>query len=333
MSAAILSVGGRAPVGLNALQLALCGRAGLFAPRSSGFVSRRGYAVGVGRLRSIGDDVRGFERLRALGGPALRECLRGASARVAVFLGLPSAARPDADARLDGLLDTLAHDVGASVDLARSRALRMDGSGAATLFEAAAAHVAATGEPAVVGAIDSHHHPDVVRWLDEERRLHEPGNDDATIPSEGAAFALLGDPRREQRPALAAVLATRRGEEPQNDPTAVGLTRAVREVLAATATERCDWVLADLTGERARSRAFGFAWTRTEALQAAEVERLPALFGDTGAAAGPLALVYATRAWQAGVRRPSRALAVLPGEGRESAAFVLERAPAARRAR
>lgn len=337
----VWNVGARCPVGLTALQVAMCARADLFAPRSTQVVDRRGDTIGCARLRSLADDLVGFDRFRALGAPALREAATGLppdAGPVPVLLALPRAERPDQSARFDSeLIDTIAHDAGLAVDLSRSRVLRTDGPGFAMLLDAAAA-LARDRAPAIVGAIDSAMHPEVLRRMDEERRVHNHIDEDAVIPSEGAAFALLGDAKlRADGSPLAEVLACRAAREEPGDTIGATFTRLCRDSVEQTAfgeggPEAPRWVLNDLGGERVRRRAWNFASSRVDALGGATVERAPTLFGDLGAATGAMALAYLCKSWGARAPRPSRAMIVLQSEGPERATIVLRATRASARA-
>lgn len=334
----VWSVGARSPVGLTALQVAMCARADLFAPRSTQVVDRRGDTIGCARLRSLADELVGFDRFRALGAPALREAATGlppGNAPVPVLLALPRAERADQSPRFDAeLIDTLAHDAGLAVDLSRSRVLRTDGPGFAMLLEAAAA-LARDRTPTVVGAIDSAMHPEVLRRMDEERRVHNLIDEDAVIPSEGAAFALLGDAKlRADATPLAEVLACRVAREEPGDTIGAAFTRLCREAAEQTPfgeggpdAER--WVLNDLGGERVRRRAWNFVATRVDAIGDAVIERAPSLFGDLGAATGAMGLIYLCKSWGARAPRPGRAMIVLQSEGPERATIVLRATPRA----
>src|SRR6185503_15106128 len=132
----IISVGARGPLGLSALQVALCVRAGKLEPRRTSFLDKRGATVGAARAVCLPDTLHGYERLLALGAPALREAALGLPGPLPLFLALPEPGRPDDDPRLGpAMIEELARRSEIPIDAARSQVVRAGHAGAGLLLE------------------------------------------------------------------------------------------------------------------------------------------------------------------------------------------------------
>ncbi len=332
----VLSVGARSPLGLSALQTSLVWRAGKLAPFPLPWLDKRGTPASSVRARCVGDDVVGASRLVALAAPALRDAARAAGERAvsAPLLLATAESRPGFELapRLDTAL-AIAREAGVRVDAARSSVVGLGHAGFGFVLQRAVELLGAPGAgPVIVGAVDSYHAPECVAWLDEECRLHGDGVPNGIIPSEGAAFLVLGPPGLPGVARLASVACAL--EDGHEEGAAPDLGRALSDAVrraAADAPERpVPWVLTDVNGERHRVRRWSFVRVRDPGIVCPDATLLfdgPDELGDAGAAVGALLAAHACVGFvtgHAGGRRS--ALVALSSEGRERSAFVLEAA-------
>jgi 3-oxoacyl-[acyl-carrier-protein] synthase-1 len=108
------------------------------------------------------------------------------------------------------------------------------------------------------------------------------------------------------------------------------LTDLVYLVGGALPARPIGWVFTDLNGERHRSKEWDFCSIRCSELimpPKSTIVRLTETWGDTGAASGALAAVYAASGWRAGYAPAPSALIALSSEGDERGVIGLE-APA-----
>ncbi len=329
MSAAlarIAGVGARGPLGLNALQMAMCARAERVEPRSTPFLDRRGDEIGAVITEALPADLFGFDRLAALGAPALEEaCPASFTAPLPLFLALPEAGRPGDDPRLAAhLVDALAAESGVAVDARRSRVFRAGHAGGALALEAA---IGALGEApaAIVGGIDSYYHPETLAWLDEERRLAGTRDaDEGILPSEAAAFFLITPAQRGGGTTVRRVETGREEALGPDEPGVAGaMTRLMRAAVDAAGGSLA-WALTDLNGERHRTKE----WARV-VLRLALSERFARhdavfLLGEIGAATGPALAVLATVWIEVGCAPATQAIVALHSDGPERGAILLE---------
>jgi 3-oxoacyl-[acyl-carrier-protein] synthase-1 len=327
--AEIAGVGARAPLGLNALQVAMSYRARLFEPRGSTWVDRRGRRVGLCRVDALDDDLVGYQRMVALAAPALREAAASLpeSSAPPLIVAVAEAGRADDDPR---------HERELLRELGRRAGLRIDDDGSAlvrggrvggVVAVAHACELLRAGAPCViVGGVDSYFHPEVIRSLDEAYRLHALGAEDGFVPGEGAAFLLL-----RQVGALAELpaLATLRSAETADEHAALSeepnLAAATTALLAAADGLAASWVLTDMNGERHRMREWEMVALRYELFDA-HSDHLPEQLGDVGAATAAMAMVLASSQWQLGCAPADRALVLLSSEGAERGLLDLSRA-------
>jgi 3-oxoacyl-[acyl-carrier-protein] synthase-1 len=331
----VLSVGARSSLGLSALQTAMCVRAKKSEPRSSEFLDKRGHSIGVCVTGGLPAALFGYERLVALAAPALIEAAAGRgsdAAPIPVALALPEPGRPDDDARFGRkIFEDLAAATGLPIDAARSVAVRAGNAGGALAIEAAASMLAAGAPAALVGGVDSYYHPDVLRWLDEECRLHSIEAENGFVPGEAAAFLLLSRPAapRGARPlaSLQHVMTDREETAASDEPNiARAMTQIVKSVADRIKEKPIPWVLTDINGERHRVRE----WTRVEARgsigKATAHDRFAEDLGDIGAAFGPVLAAIACIYWQSGCAPARSAVVALHAEGAPRGAFLLEEA-------
>lgn len=320
----IVSVGARAALGLNALQVAMSVRAGLFEPRACRFRDARGQSVGMCRIGGLGGDRHGYERMIEIAIPALREAVHGRDLTgFGLVVALPLRGRADDEDRFEGFAADLVQRADIGIDPRSAMVVRKGHAGGVEALRRAADQLA-TRPGMIVGGVDSHYHPEVLRALDDAYRLHALGVEDGFVPAEGAAFLVLqGDSRPDD---LATLVDARTGEEPamldESEPDiAAGLTRLVREA-GATASR---WVFHDENGEHRRRREWGMVALRHE-LANGEVIRLPDELGDLGAATAPVMAAIAATWWRHDCAPDRRAFLMVSSDLEQRGVAILERA-------
>lgn len=329
------SVAARAAVGLTATQVALCARARRLEPRSSAFVDARGRSVGLCTAGGLEPSLVGYDRLAALAAAALDDLARARwASSVPLLLAVPEPGRPDDDPRLDGaILAELAARVPAPIDLAASRVVRAGHAGGAVAVELAVGLLAAGAPGVVVGGVDSYHHPEVLRWLDSDGRLHALDVDGGFIPSEGAAFLWLGPAPVEhgggargpsRRVALAGVATAREGSVADESPNVAEAMTSIVHRLVDGAAQPVGWIVSDVNGERHRVREWALVQIRAAFAPEAVHTRGPDDLGDVGAASGALFAAIATASWRTGAAPAPSALVALHAEGTERGVLLLE---------
>lgn len=330
------AVGAYGPLGLSALQITMCARARKMLPRPTSLVDKRGQSVGLCLAGGIADSLHGPPRLLALAQPALREVLHRTRAvsSIPMILALPEVGRPDDDPRYDErFIAALAAESQAPIDVTRSKVVRAGNAGAALALEAAITLLekAPTVAGVLVGGVDSYYHPEVVRWLDEECRLHALDAENGFIPGEGAAFALLSRSRLGQAtdglPApIATVLGCASAREEsilRDEPNvAAAMTSIVRELLGPT-SGRPGWVLCDVNGERHRVREWTLVQIRQKLIDGVTTTCASDDLGDVGAATGAMLLAIAATSWSTGCAPSPTALVSLSSNGPERGAFLV----------
>lgn len=327
----VKTVGARSPLGLDALQTAMAVRAGLLEPRSTDLLDKRKNRIGCVRARWLADDLFGVERWLELAGPALAEAAAGSTEKLPLWLALPEEGRPDDDRRIASLIAELGHAADVPIDLDRSGTVRGGQAAYVAALEQAEAAIAEGAPAALVGAIESYYHPDVLRWLDEACRLHAPRAMDGFVPGEGAAFALLtaGD-------APSSITRVAHGIEtsvPAGEPNlAQAMTALVHDALplAMPEDDGATWVMSDLNGESHRLSEWEKVAIRC-ALRGDRVvhQRVPGDLGDVGAATGALMLAVAHTFWRCACAPRPRALFALHSEGGQRGVIVAQQRGAA----
>lgn len=334
--AQVLSVGAATALAADSLSSMLAARAAKLANRSydpTGDFKKR---VGTARARRLPDDIVGVERMLRLASPALREAAQGAGlspgARVRVFCALPESRSwpEEEEKRLGaGFLETLARVSELDIDVHRSSVVRVGHAGFATALELASGATAES--PVLVGGIDSYHHPQLIEHLFDAKRLLSEDAHSGFVPSEGAAFLALGS--ASGRPPLATIAAAASGKElPKTweEPRVAELLTDLVFLAGGSLSGRpLGWVLPDTNGERHRAKEWDFCSVRCSELimpPKTEITRLTSSWGDTGAATGALAAVYAIVGWQTGFAPARNALITLASEGDERGVVALEAA-------
>ncbi|MGK3964035.1 hypothetical protein WMF38_07630 [Sorangium sp. So ce118] len=339
----IVGVGARSPSGLTALQVAMSARARKFVPRESHLIDRHGERIATARLRSIADNVIGFDRFAALAGPALVQAAspwtsqraRRADVRLPVIVALPSDARPGFDPRLRrDLLRTLESRAGIALDHARSELICQCRGGGIAAFERALARLHRGEDEAIaVGGIDSYFDPDALEHLDAELRLHGLDTENGIVPGEGAAFLVLTTRARTgSLPRHGRLLAAATEDEPRpwgsEEPSlGSGITLAVRRALEAAelGPRAVAWVLTDVANERHRVDEWSYAFARNHAAFTSDVVHDQPLLkvGDVGAASAALLGAIALVRWQTRSAVGPAALIAAHSDGPERGAMVL----------
>jgi len=335
----ILGVGARGPLGLNALQIAMCGRAGKIEPRRTRFTDKNGNSIGAVRARFLPDDLHGYDRLVALAAPALLEAAKvlvksALAPPYPLFLALSEAGRPDDDSRFGPeILAELARRTGIPIDLERSVVVRSGHAGGGMALELAALRLAEGGRPQaiLVGGVDSYYHPDVLKWLDFECRLHSGTAGNGLIPSEGAAFVVLTASTDEAAGSaigrITAAVSAREDTVGTHVPNlATAMTRAVRTAATLASGSPIRWVLTDVNGERHRISEFSRVQIRSKDLFTEDFhhDALAEELGDVGAASGALLLAAACVHFRAGSAPAERVLIALHAEAQERSVLVID---------
>ncbi|MFO0616693.1 MAG: hypothetical protein U0414_29135 [Polyangiaceae bacterium] len=341
MSASIVGAGACSPIGFDARQTALGVRARKIVPRPMELLDRHGHRFGSARALGLPEDLYGAQRVVALGARALREAARDAGLAhdkpARVFLALAERGRPlpagDADtlsARV--LLPELERASGQKIDGAGSEVIRLGHAGMAVVLERAMAQ--GGGEPILVGCVDTYHHPETIRWLEKELRVLGESIHNGFIPSEGAAFVVLGGAsggKPDKRP-FAKILHVASGSDqvPEGQPRlAEVMTDLVRAGAARLGARTLPWAMTDLNGERHRTKEWSFVTIRNkEFFQGGSTreDHLGQLVGDAGAATGALGVVYAATAFRIGFAPASSLLLALHSDGDERGVVVMEAA-------
>lgn len=329
---AVVAVGARSPMGLDAVQTTMVWRSGRLTPRVLPWKDKRGQAIGSVRTRALADELCGYERLVALGAPALREAVLAAGERIQsppALLIATAEPRPGLDVASRALADAIASRAKVEIDSQRCEVFGVGHAGFAWVLQRAVALLQASPRSTViVGGVDSYHHPDTLAWLDSECRLHAHEAPNGIVPSEGAAFLVLSGssgPALAQLTGLACALEQGSPEGPEPD-----LALALQEVVKrATANKELPvgWALTDCNGERHRRRRWSFVKVREPEIIANDTVELDAgdELGDTGAAVGALLAVRAVVSFASGAEAELRsALIALSSESQERGAFVIE---------
>ena len=337
----IVAAGARTPLGLHAASSAAALRAGISAMAEHPFmVDRLGDPMPAAMDAALDPSLMGPARMVALAAGALRDVgaqLGGVRPRLPLYLALPEF-RPgfgeeDAQAVAAGIAGT----EGLPVSISDVR-LAAEGHAAGLMALASAAGQIRAGalQACLVGGVDSYLHPDTMEWLDDNWQLAGAEARSAFVPGEGAGFCLLmAEPAREQA-GLGAPLRLRAGAVAREtkliktDDVCLGegLTAAVQGAAAGLdpAAEPVGEVICDLNGERYRGEEWGFACLRLgRYIQDPTGYRAPAdLWGDVGAASGPLFAMLACQAAARGYAKSPRTMLWASSEGGLRAAALLD---------
>ncbi|WP_250504366.1 beta-ketoacyl synthase N-terminal-like domain-containing protein [Caballeronia sp. AZ7_KS35] len=355
MSARVVmaAAGARTPLGLGAEASAAAVRAGIGAAREHPFiVDRLGNYVNLAFDAELDPGLHGPSRLLALAGFAWRDLTRAlahlgeAPLRSPMMVALPEI-RPgftheDASAVMQGLRRL----GGSTIDPIQVSVHAQGHAGGVAAFRKASESLG-SGEldACVVGGIDSYLHPETLNWLDGRRQIAGEGSRSGFVPGEGAAFCLLMSDAACRRLGVAETMhlvAAATGSErclikTREVCVGKGLTAVVRDALTSApgARKTIDHVICDINGERYRGEEWGFVCLRlgrhfkdaTGYLSPADV------WGDVGAASGPLFAMLAHQAASRGYAAGPRTLIWSSSEAGLRACALFESAtmPAASR--
>lgn len=335
-SVAVVGVGARTAVGLDARQTGFLLRAGFPAMTASPLANAEGEPITMAFVPTLDGRMTGAERLSALARAPFEEAI---------------APIRDLAAEVHVALDEGCEDAALSVHLIEAmvkRAMpsakvhveaRGEASPAARVPAAIQALDARRVDVVVIGGIHSDHDPRVIAALESSGRLFSRDNLDARIPGEAAAFFVLmriADASRHRLTPLARVLGVGTGHErarPDNDHPAheaLGLTAAVKHATATLEAEgrTAGWMLNDLTSEMRRLQEWQSVFIRTQSILGNPyyIDSPAQRIGYLGAAAIPLFVVMAATAWRHGYAPSPVALATAGNDGGDRAAMVLGKA-------
>ncbi|MFT3772976.1 MAG: hypothetical protein QM820_46935 [Minicystis sp.] len=332
---AVVAVGARTAVGLNARQTGFLLRAGYPAMAEAPLADEAGEAITMAFVPTLAGDLVGLERLAALARAPLAEAVDPirdlpAEVHLAVDEGCE-------DARLAA--DVLGAMVTRVMPAARVRVeARGEAAAGAVLPAAIRSLETRRVDVVVIGGVHSDYDPHAIAAIEASGRLFSRENLDSRIPGEAAAFFVLmraGDAARQGLTPMARVLGIGTGREratPDNDHPAheaFGLTTAVRQATAAIAGDgrTAGWVLTDLTFEMWRQAEWQSVFMRVQdVLGRPYYADSPAQrIGYLGAAAMPLFVAMGATAWIHGYAPSPLLLAFAGNDGGDRAALVLEK--------
>ncbi len=333
---AIVSVGARTAVGLNARQTGFLLRAGFPAMTESPLAGGDGEPITMAFVPTIDGALTGVERLCALARAPFDEAIapvRDAAAEVHVAIDEEC---PDAALTIQVLEAMLQRAMPAARVTVVARGEAAPGALVPAAIQALETRRA---DVVVIGGVHSDHDPRAIAALEASGRLFSRDNLDARIPGEAAAFFVLmraPDAARQRLAPLARVLGVGVGRErarPDNDHLAHearGLTAAVKQATAQLAADgrTAGWMLNDLTSEMRRLYEWQSVFVRTQNIlgNPYHIDSPAQRIGYLGAAALPLFVSMAATAWRHGYAPSPLALATAGNDGGDRAALVLGKA-------
>ena len=339
----IVATGARTPLGLRAESSAAAYRAGISAMGDHPFMlDRKGDPVLGGLDSELDPALTGPQRLLALSESALQEASASLphehtpNLGVPIYLGLPELRPGFTKSAVDLIRSEISRSAGLTVPISEVKTYS-SGHAAGLLAMASAVNDIRQGvrEICLIGGIDSYFHPDTITWLEGNRQLASADARSAFVPGEGAGFCLLMPERTSRRlglDALATVLSVDVGRETKLIKSSdvclgEGLTITIRNALSSIKppVETISDVFCDINGERYRAEEWGFVCVRLpKHFDAPTLYQAPAgLWGDMGAASGPLFTVLACCAASKGYAKGSQALMWASSEGGYRGAAVL----------
>lgn len=301
----VVGVGLACPLGLYSAAVLAATRAGIIR-----FERLEAPAVTVGRLSRLDAGLSRGDRMRALMRYALTEVGQApfslGPAALPVFLALPepdSGAHYDEHVFIDALYGEALTCLGVPIVLPEQAIVRHGRAGLFTALGRAAAFLANGTAPWVlVGAVDSLVDGETVGMLAGKNILLGDRNMDGRVASEAAGFFLvIRAPVRDARGHIVALAeeldaahcfaAVRAGAALNTGPA---LTRLFRR-LGTAFSSRSDAVFSAQPGEGFWGREFSYAYLRNVAWmpEPLRMQAVGAAHGDTGAAAGAMALSHA----------------------------------------
>lgn len=332
---AVVAVGARTPLGLDAVQTGFLLRAGFPAIGQSPLADAAGEPIAMAFLPTLDARSIGPERLVALARPALVEARRPlGSMAVEACLSIDEGVLDEAAVRA-ALEAMVAREIpGARVQIEA----RGEAGVVAFLAEAVRSLELRKADAVILGGVHSDHDPRVIAALAAGGRLFQTGHLDARIPGEAAAFFVIMravEAAGRGLAPLAEITGWGLGREearPDNEaPAAVaqGLSAAVQQATASLREEgaAAGWMWTDLGHEARRLREWQSVFIRSQKVLArpyyldSPAQRL----GSLGAAALPLFVATAGVSWSHGYAPSPIALGTAGTDGGERAALLLRR--------
>ena len=325
----IIATGARTPLGLESASSAAAVRAQICAMGEHPFmIDQMGDPMPAAMDAQLDPCLMGPQRLLALAEGPLREVcapLTGNSrlpqVELPLLLALPELRPGFSEQDAETIRSGLAGLEGLPCRLSAVKVFNQGhAAGLATLATAYVKMQQGVFEACLVGGVDSYFQPDTMEWLDANRQLVGAVSRSGFVPGEGAGFCLLmSEPlrRRLELKSQARILVATTGRETKLIKTAgnclgEGLTATVRNVLSvlAPAGETISDIVCDINGERYRGEEWGFVVLRLPlSFDDPTSYRSPAdLWGDMGAASGPLFAMLACQAATRGYAKGKRTL-------------------------
>ncbi len=333
---AVVNVGARTPVGLNARQTGFLLRAGFPAMDEAPLADAGGEAITMAFVPTLDGQLVGPERIAALAQPPFAEAvapIRDLPAEVHVAVDEGCADAPLVIHLLEAMVKRVMPSAVVSVEA------RGEAAAGALVTAAIRSLEARRADFVVIGGVHSDYDPRSIAALEASGRLFSRDNLDSRIPGEAAAFFVLmraADASRHRLQPLARVIGVGAGRErarPDNDDSAyeaLGLTAAMRQATEPLVAEgrTAGWLLTDLTYEMRRQYEWQSAWVRAQkVLGVPYVIDAPAQrIGYLGAAAMPLFVAMAATAFRHGYAPSPVVLALAGNDGGDRAAMVLGKA-------
>jgi 3-oxoacyl-[acyl-carrier-protein] synthase-1 len=266
-------------------------------------------------VTGVTDGMSGIERLLALAAPALKEAFADAGLKAEdlrntnLYLATGQHAAVADGTRVAA---TLAPRLAARLSRKPFQKLHYLPRGSAAVLlalqQASEALRKKLCNYCIIGAVHSWLDTDTLAWLDEKRRLKSPGNPDAFVPGEAAAFLVLetrANAAIRKKEAYAECMPPVAGEEKHtiwvDTPcTAEALSTCLRGVVGELGKRdrKPEVVLCDLNGESYRSTEWSYAMTKVFR----DGQPVPPLIhpadclGDVGAASGGVLIGLAAAA-------------------------------------
>jgi len=340
----IVGIGARTPVGLQSMAAAAAVRAGIQGLREHPYmVNSVGQPMPGALDVEIDPEVVGPQRFLLLAHSALREAceplesIRRQQLAIPLYLGLPEL-RP-------GFTDQDASEIGSGISKCEGLPVRISsvttfiaGHAAGLVALSAAVDQLRQGrfEMCLVGGVESYFHADTMEWLDANLQLMGPESRMGFVPGEGAGFCLLMNEKTRQRlgiKELARINSVALGKETKLIKTTEiclgeGLSATVRDALTGSILpgQRINDIYCDMNGERYRGEEWGFVCLRMSDRFDDPVDYCsPAnVWGDMGAASGPLFVMLACQAAARGYAKGPRTMLWASSEGGVRAAAVME---------
>jgi len=318
---AVVGVGARTPVGLDAPSTAAAVRARISVMREHPFMlDDHAAPMVICADATLPINCTGSDRLLALAVPAAREALRPllkngiASARIGLLLALPED-RLGRGAQSKTVVSRLVSKLAQDIRVDPIDCLYIGNAGGIACMEQAAICIGSgMCDFCLVGGIDSYLDPETLEWLDFQEQLHSDSTTWGFCPSEGAGFCVLTSQERAASLRISApvgIAAVGIANEPnriKSDTVCVGqgLSEAFKKALIALPNEnQVNNTICDMNGEPYRGNEYGFAVLRASDKFAddSDIETPADCWGDVGAASGPLFAMLAIFASHKGYNR------------------------------